>query len=352
MCPPRGPYGTAFASFFFFSSFLFFCTPSVAADSYIPRAPPGDITVRTSVECPDTCDAAREICREEFSSREAGLTGAIGVLCDIPDPDLEDAFVLNFTCTCNEYATDTPTYIFNPDSSVCELKENTAFPLSPPYNPNGMVCTKQTAVCPRASDECSAGVERFCTAQGGREGSATCTAERINCWLCVGGNYTVYVAEDSAECVAPLYVQNSFCSGSACSENGCCLENSCDCHGSAPFGYWGGQRCEQCAPLWSGDDCKKALLSLTGLLGGEPTAAPAIIPFMIILMIYVLFAVIRKRWSHEQAPPRSAITQEQAKYFNDTTDQKLCALKENPVTIPQRSAHSRGVKNKMKILAT
>eukprot|EP01061_Rhynchopus_euleeides_P020143 TRINITY_DN32895_c0_g1_i1.p1 TRINITY_DN32895_c0_g1~~TRINITY_DN32895_c0_g1_i1.p1 ORF type:complete len:252 (+),score=33.01 TRINITY_DN32895_c0_g1_i1:190-945(+) len=245
-----------------------------------------------------------------------------------------------------------PTYVrrSGSDHGMCRHVPGTVFPDSIPYNINGATCVAATGACPSfaspPNERCADVAQRFCTAQGARSDTIACTQEWLTCWLCIGGNLSLDM--QSSSCSAN-YIPGERCGLQTCNNNGCCNpDGSCTCFDTDEQGHFAGHDCSSCAPLWTsgdGGDCRSPQLSLTLLFGGEPTAAPAVIPYMIMLILYVLFAVVRKRWSHEQPAP---LTADQVRYFRQSTEEKLRSLRGDPVYIPPRNHHSRGMRNKLK----
>eukprot|EP01063_Lacrimia_lanifica_P019945 TRINITY_DN27340_c0_g1_i1.p1 TRINITY_DN27340_c0_g1~~TRINITY_DN27340_c0_g1_i1.p1 ORF type:complete len:384 (+),score=84.22 TRINITY_DN27340_c0_g1_i1:62-1153(+) len=309
------------------------------------------------VRCPATCGDAASTCERLFSPN--GLVVAVGADCEAD----ENGSVLNFNCTCNEGA-EGPMYVSEGDG-MCSYMQG-RFPPSPPLNP-GSMCTPQTGRCRAGGMDCNTARLVYCTAQGGQ---GRCENGVLTCDLCVGGTLTVRLDTDTDDCIT--WEADPACTNAkdhgACSKHGCCSGGECTCFSDDNRGYWAGATCGSCDPGYEGKMCTSSVWpSLTTIFGGEPSALPAVIPFLFVLLLYVCFSGLRFKWTHEQ-PLSSWLYLEPVRHTFDgvpkdhvlytrvkdgrevesevvmTTYGKCRECKENPLIIPKRPEGSRGIK--------
>eukprot|EP01064_Diplonema_japonicum_P018286 TRINITY_DN26979_c0_g1_i1.p1 TRINITY_DN26979_c0_g1~~TRINITY_DN26979_c0_g1_i1.p1 ORF type:complete len:349 (+),score=38.02 TRINITY_DN26979_c0_g1_i1:30-1049(+) len=296
------------------------------------------------MECPKSCSA------EDVMAACMILNGMNGRAAPKQGGCVEaGGNVEQFSCGCN----DDPSagFVgFRRDINGTCAHTGGHFTPSPPFNPQGAVCTAQTGSCKRiAKESCGDAFPIFCAAQGGF--NYVCSNNIATCDLCVGGALTVNISSSEPSC--QKFNWHIGCSDNTdyqgCNGHGCCIPGGgCQCFSGERRGYWTGYTCSQCDSGWKGENCTNSRLSLTLIFGGEPSARPAVIPFLSIIWIYMCFAGCRKKWSHDQ--PYSAEQIKRLSQFSLSTEAKLISLRDysekGPLYIPPRNTLSKGLKNR------
>ncbi|KAJ9447917.1 hypothetical protein DIPPA_33284 [Diplonema papillatum] len=303
-------------------------------------------TIPTEVPCPASCSAASALCDELFNDGTSDLSAA--------SCTAGGSGVTSFTCICNGYTGQGPTYTRRNTTAGTCIHDGTSFPPSPPFNPKGSRCTMRTGVCraKQGSLVCSDNLVFFCQTQGSVAGTERCVNGDIaTCQLCLGGVLRVNTSTAmGAGC--QTWEPTGGCTEATCSRHGCCAaDGKCMCFDGENNGYWAGAACDACDPSWKGPECTDSKISLTLFFGGEPSASPAVIPFLVILIVFTCFAGCRKRWSHEQAPPLDGRSRLVGEAFHQSTYDRLKSLRDpgehSIMYIPPRTARSRGLKNQL-----
>ena len=314
------------------------------------------------VKCPVTCDEAEAVCQRAVAAPVGTSPLAPGTVavrsCNVTQVTETNLVrvVGTFTCACNDWEGfengASPTYRWTGTAQYrCALAADAVFPPSPPYDAGGKHCAAATAVCP---DTCEAALV-FCPAADRlqtwcREGVA------LSCWLCGGGggNLTIPL-RSSGSCEAPRWQQAARCSG-VCGAHGCCSpDGGCQCASDDVLGYWEGPRCDTCQPRYSGPSCTQGVVSLSGLFGAGESARSAVMPFLVITLMYIFFGivgVIRKmrthvRHIHEHIASAAHKPAGVAEAFLIPTEERLRRLRDAPYYIPPRDVLSRGAKSRL-----
>eukprot|EP01062_Namystynia_karyoxenos_P045404 TRINITY_DN3369_c0_g3_i1.p1 TRINITY_DN3369_c0_g3~~TRINITY_DN3369_c0_g3_i1.p1 ORF type:complete len:425 (+),score=96.02 TRINITY_DN3369_c0_g3_i1:79-1353(+) len=274
----------------------------------VALSPPGDAG---GANCPPSCGEAIELCQTLYGAGgELTAANCSAATPHVPLPDGATPVVQSFRCSCNGGASG-PTFRQAEEGGLCTRTggDQTAFPQDPPVSPSGEWCLPSTGTCP--SPSCDAEDQhRFCLQLGALPDTVECGAGQLRCSLCsVAGVLTYYLnttPEEGGGCSSwePAAVECS--AGETCNGHGCCSstgEPTCICFRDAVLGHWAGPTCSECARDWTGAKCIDRSWSITGLLGGTPSAAPAVAPFFSLGLVFCLIVGCRKRWSYE-LPPR------------------------------------------------